>query len=1215
MSRKRIVNPFTSKLQLINDELGAVGATGPTGPIGPTGPAGTDGTNGTDGVVGATGPTGPTGPEVVVPVTKTLNVDGNRVDVYIADGSIVKPFTSIQAAINQIITNNDNTLTPYDVNIANGKYYETITLEDLKLYHITLTGNGITQIRPTTNQSLKSITNNTNLKTLHLKNITFLAPFEITGANASTAFNDVIWDDCNFVYGDGTQVADITLTCINNVTIRRSYMDINAITYNNVNYSIIDDTNIGAMFNINMSSLTALPSQGASAAILINNSMLMGAPIFTRGGTATVNFITNSSTLLAGMSTGTVTIPAGITVSAYSSFYRGTWTNNNVLNLRNSHVNALAGTAPIVTAQPASQISNDSVVAGTSVKNALETLNSGLTTINSVTNVIYVDNKRVDVYTPTGSITKPFLTIQAAHDSIIGNTSTNKFEIKVARGAAYSDAFAYSKDYVMLSSVGLGASLTGAITITSPHPTFVDFEIKSAVTLSLASHFSINVINCRVTTGVWNITATTPTGDEYLQVLGNDMWTSRLNATGITGVVGFSGGIVFSGPFNLTNCYFQMAGAQIEAITVNLEAGTNAIIGATLANSVIVNLKTGATLGADATFLGGITLNNTGGVLTLSSKGADVKNTPAGTIVATDVQAAINELDSEKTTLVDVKNDSDIASAISLAHANSLDHAQGTDQGLDTGGANATTAAQVKQAVTDDHTHANKVTLDAIDEEMHRIVLNTISTGIYSGGILSINTLDPTKFDISAGYAAVVDSTDKENPIKTSLRWDPMIGNIDLYRTTDVETYIALDKNLNIVQTTEWFDAVDKRTLVILGTLGHEALGDIEYVIPEVVAAVDNNLQFDSFLECLGAFNIEGNVYGPNGANLKVDKSDGKTFDGGANWGNSQLYPSIISTDPEAEVGLHYNYTIVDGSWTVASATVIDPDHYDTLNGLADVPVGYWTVQTFHQYAALGLNEVQYGQVTYSSKDLALSSMNIDASTAPNLEFNTFRGWLIVQQGAIALNSTAQAVFVTAGKFGSISGRAGSTTIAEANTASNIGVGGVGLYDQKSGVDLQFKNIYPGSSKITIALDTTPANHRVNIDVDTNNLPASVLPNDSAVSGVSIKNALETLATNVAILNPQAGTSYPLAITDAGKVVTLTNAATITVTIPTDVAVPFPVGTRIDLIQGGVGKVTFAGSVTIKSKGSNKSIGAQYVAVSLIKEATDVWYLIGDLIA
>jgi len=45
----------------------------------------------------------------------------------------------------------------------------------------------------------------------------------------------------------------------------------------------------------------------------------------------------------------------------------------------------------------------------------------------------------------------------------------------------------------------------------------------------------------------------------------------------------------------------------------------------------------------------------------------------------------------------------DAADAISKKHSNSLDHAQGTDQGLDTGGANAVTAAQVKSAVSAAH--------------------------------------------------------------------------------------------------------------------------------------------------------------------------------------------------------------------------------------------------------------------------------------------------------------------------------------------------------------------------------------------------------------------------------------------------------------------------------------------------------------------------------
>lgn len=67
-------------------------------------------------------------------------------------------------------------------------------------------------------------------------------------------------------------------------------------------------------------------------------------------------------------------------------------------------------------------------------------------------------------------------------------------------------------------------------------------------------------------------------------------------------------------------------------------------------------------------------------------------------------------------------------------------------------------------------------------------------------------------------------------------------------------------------------------------------------------------------------------------------------------------------------------------------------------------------------------------------------------------------------------------VLATAAGEVTISGGGGG----EANTASNVGVGGVGPYKDKSGVDLQFKNINVGSSYLTIADDT--GNDEIDID-------------------------------------------------------------------------------------------------------------------------------------
>lgn len=69
-------------------------------------------------------------------------------------------------------------------------------------------------------------------------------------------------------------------------------------------------------------------------------------------------------------------------------------------------------------------------------------------------------------------------------------------------------------------------------------------------------------------------------------------------------------------------------------------------------------------------------------------------------------------------------------SATDYNDAISKKHTQGTDQKLDDGGINEVTAAQVKSAVTDDHTHSNKATLDAIQE-----ALTTVLKTAYDGAV------------------------------------------------------------------------------------------------------------------------------------------------------------------------------------------------------------------------------------------------------------------------------------------------------------------------------------------------------------------------------------------------------------------------------------------------------------------------------------------------
>lgn len=93
--------------------------------------------------------------------------------------------------------------------------------------------------------------------------------------------------------------------------------------------------------------------------------------------------------------------------------------------------------------------------------------------------------------------------------------------------------------------------------------------------------------------------------------------------------------------------------------------------------------------------------------------------------------------------------------------------------------------------------------------------------------------------------------------------------------------------------------------------------------------------------------------------------------------------------------------------------------------------------------------------------------------------------------------------------------------------------------------------------------------------------------------------------------------SYTLALSDAGKLVEMGKGTAQTLTVPTNTAAPFPVGTKIDVLQTGAGQVTIAGAdgtVTINATPGLK-ISAQWGAASLVKRATNTWVAVGSLAA
>lgn len=100
-------------------------------------------------------------------------------------------------------------------------------------------------------------------------------------------------------------------------------------------------------------------------------------------------------------------------------------------------------------------------------------------------------------------------------------------------------------------------------------------------------------------------------------------------------------------------------------------------------------------------------------------------------------------------------------------------------------------------------------------------------------------------------------------------------------------------------------------------------------------------------------------------------------------------------------------------------------------------------------------------------------------------------------------------------------------------------------------------------------------------------------------------------------VNAQTGTTYTLVASDAGKLVTLTNAAAVTVDVPADADADFEVGQYVDMIGLGAGLVTVeAGAgATLRLSGLTAATRAQYSRITVQKIAVDTWILWGDLAA
>jgi hypothetical protein len=299
------------------------------------------------------------------------------------------------------------------------------------------------------------------------------------------------------------------------------------------------------------------------------------------------------------------------------------------------------------------------------------------------------------------------------------------------------------------------------------------------------------------------------------------------------------------------------------------------------------------------------------------------------------------------------------------------------------------------------------------------------STGIKTGGVVSIGTGGAgvaTTFTIASGVGMVVDNTVTPATLVNvtwSAKTDVAVTNIG----TQPLTFVAIDSSGNVVQQATDFSGALHRQYIVIGTIIHTNLTTVTAVNQGQHLAISPQAQLNDLFQSLAGFNITGNIFSANGTNLNLNKTAGEIFKQGANYSTSANNPNIVITGSLTVATFRYNNQTGNASGILSA---IDPNNYDLAGVTTAVSVNKFTIQRIYLFSS-NLLAIQRGQIEYNSLAEAKASIQtesfiVNPSIVPN---GVLRAYLIVQQGATALNSATKAFFLEAPKFGGTAGVGG----------------------------------------------------------------------------------------------------------------------------------------------------------------------------------------------
>ena len=191
------------------------------------------------------------------------------------------------------------------------------------------------------------------------------------------------------------------------------------------------------------------------------------------------------------------------------------------------------------------------------------------------------------------------------------------------------------------------------------------------------------------------------------------------------------------------------------------------------------------------------------------------------------------------------------------------------------------------------------------------------STGVLSGGLLTINGGDGTKFDIEDGSGNIFNPSTLVN---TPVSWSGLTAQSTTY--SGILTYVSINSGGTVVYNSSKVTNAQTRSQIFLGVLVHLDATNLDVTNDEQCVLVNALNSLRDLSEALGFVSASGNTLSAASNDKTILKSSGTIYKFGANWINAEDNPHLVTLASIDTSGTGiFQYRFQDGSGSALTLT------------------------------------------------------------------------------------------------------------------------------------------------------------------------------------------------------------------------------------------------------------------------------------------------------